>query len=255
MSIFGKYAHFYDFIYKDKDYQSECKLIKSLFVKYRLPVKAILDLGCGTGNHAFILHKMGYSVTGIDRSSVMLQIAHQKLKKLKIKSGLYFKKSDIKTLILKKKFDAAVMMFGVLSYQLGNGDVLRALSSTRKHLKKGSLFIFDVWYGPAVLHEKPGEKVKIVPTTNGQILRFAEGQLDILKHTCRVHYNAWQFSQKRVIGHVEETHEMRYFFPKELELFLETCHFRLIDIKSFTNPNKKPDETSWNALGVAEAID
>ena len=53
-------------------------------------------------------------------------------------------------------FDAAVMMFAVLSYQLSNQDVLSTLATVRRHLQVGGLFIADLWYGPAVLNERPG---------------------------------------------------------------------------------------------------
>ena len=65
------------------------------------------------------------------------------------------------------KFDAALMMFAVLGYQVENDDVLAALRTARRHLEPGGLFIFDVWYGPAVLHQRPSERVKIIPGRDG----------------------------------------------------------------------------------------
>ena len=53
------------------------------------------------------------------------------------------------------------MMFAVLGYQHTNADVLDALATARAHLDVGGLFAFDVWYGPAVLSERPSERVKV----------------------------------------------------------------------------------------------
>src|SRR5206468_3380563 len=118
----------------------------------RTPVKTVLDLGCGTGNHALPLARRGFSVTGVDRSPGMLEQAAQKSSA----SGLGdkapdFKQGDLRELDLHQQFDAALMMFAVLGYQLTNENVASALATVRRHLKPGGLFVFDIWYGPAVL--------------------------------------------------------------------------------------------------------
>jgi hypothetical protein len=51
------------------------------------------------------------------------------------------------------------MMFAVLGYQGENDDVLAALKTAHRHARPGGLFLFDVWYGPAVLHERPSQRV------------------------------------------------------------------------------------------------
>lgn len=213
MNVFGQYSNYYDSLYKDKNYKLECVILKDIFKKYSpRPVKTILDLGCGTGNHSFILHKMGYSVTGIDRSSAMLNIAIQKLKALKIKSDLSFQKADVRFLDLKKKLDVAIMMFAVLGYQLENKDIVNTLISVRKHLKKGSLFIFDSWFGPAVLHTGPSDKVKKVKIITGEIRRFTHTDKDVLNQRCVVHFKTQNFRKGKITNTVTEDHPMRYFF-------------------------------------------
>ncbi|SRR6266404_54736 len=49
------YADSYDLIYRDKDYAAESTLIESIFRTYNDTIRSVLDLGCGTGNHAFPL--------------------------------------------------------------------------------------------------------------------------------------------------------------------------------------------------------
>ena len=79
MTVFGKYAHFYDTIYQDKNYKKECDFLEKLFKKFsRKKIQTILDLGCGTASHDILLAKRGYNVTGIDMSNEMLKIAKQK---------------------------------------------------------------------------------------------------------------------------------------------------------------------------------
>jgi ubiquinone/menaquinone biosynthesis C-methylase UbiE len=49
------YSDAYDLIYRDKDYNAECDLIERIFQTYSNSTRSVLDLGCGTGNHAFPL--------------------------------------------------------------------------------------------------------------------------------------------------------------------------------------------------------
>jgi hypothetical protein len=86
-------------------------------------------------------------------------------------------------------------------------------------VRLGGLLIFDVWYGPAVLRQGPSERVKLIPTDTGQILRVASGELDVARHLCKVSYRLWRIEGERLTGHAEETHLMRFFFPLELNLF------------------------------------
>jgi len=77
--VFGQaYADQYDLLYHDKDYEAECDLLEEVFRRYgQEPIKSILDLGCGTGNHAILLARRGYRVTGVDLSADMLAHARE----------------------------------------------------------------------------------------------------------------------------------------------------------------------------------
>ena len=41
-----------------------------------------------------------------------------------------------------------------------NDDVLAAFLTARHHLNPGGIFLFDVWYGPAVLTDRPSVRIK-----------------------------------------------------------------------------------------------
>ena len=57
-----------------------------------------------------------------------------------------------------QKFDAIVFLFHVMSYQVTNKMLNEVFSNVFKHLNDGGLFIFDFWYGPAVLTDPPKKK-------------------------------------------------------------------------------------------------
>jgi SAM-dependent methyltransferase len=250
------YAEQYDLLYGDKDYEAECDLIEKAFQLYKNEkVQSILDLGCGTGNHAFPLAQRGYHVTGIDFSAGMLSQAREKAKKLAGQEASdlpEFLQGDVRNFDLNKQYDAVLLMFAVLGYQLTNEDVLSTLRNVRKHLKPGGIFVFDVWYGPAVLAIRPSDRIKIIPTTDGKLIRAASGDLDIPHHLSTVSYHLWQLSGDRVIKETEEKHTMRYFFPMELALLLSICDLSLESITAFPFLDKPSDETTWNILIAAK---
>lgn len=253
--VFGAdYSNAYNSLYSDKNYAAECDVIEGLFKRYsQRSVRKILDLGCGTGNHAFLFANRDYDVVGVERSQHMLAVAQNKLDE-KTRPKLQFRSGDIRNVDLGEEFDAALILFAVLGYQLENSDVIATLRTARRHLKPGGLLIFDVWYGPAVLREQPSDRAKVIPTPDGKILRLASGKLETATHTCSVQYQLWQFQNDRVNSETQETHRMRYFFPKELDLFLEHCGFTRVRLGAFPDVDREPSESTWNVIGVARAV-
>ena len=255
--VFGKeYADQYDSLYGDKDYEAECDLLEEIFRRYvGSPVHTILDLGCGTGNHAILLAQHSYKVTGVDRSSEMIAHAQNKSQSQfsASRSQPVFIEGDLRSLDLNQTFDAVIMMFAVLGYQLTNDDVLAALRTVRRHLRSGGLFICDVWYGPAVLTIRPGDRVKVIPNSDGKIIRTASGSLDIYHQIANVHYHTWTIKEQKVVSEAEETHKMRYFFPQELALFMVQAQMELSALHVFGDLDSVPTVDSWNISLVSKA--
>jgi SAM-dependent methyltransferase len=254
--VFGSvYADAYDMLYYDKNYHAECDLIERIFQIYgEGPISSILDLGCGTGNHSILLAQRGYRIVGVDHSADMLTHARKKAATLVDSNNVAFHHGDIRSIDLREHFDAVLMMFAVLGYQIQNADVLSALKAARRHLRLGGLFIFDFWYGPAVLHQRPSQRIKVVPTPEGQILRVTSAELEIRRHVCTVHFHVWRLEGERLAAEVQEDHQVRYFFPLELEFFLECSGFTLIRLGAFPEFDRDPDEKTWNVLAVARAV-
>ena len=247
------YADQYDLFYGDKDYKSECDLLEQAFKRYsNEPVHTILDLGCGTGNHSIPLARRGYKVHGVDLSKNMLAHAVEKTQQETIKFPPVFSQGDVRSVDLGKQFDAVLLMFAVLGYQLTNEDVLVSLRTVRNHLKPGGLFIFDVWYGPAVLAIRPSDRVKVIPTQDGKVIRSASGTLDVNRQLAEVRYQIWRISGEHLVSETEESHTMRFFFNMELSLFLSECELKLESLTAFPSMDCPADETTWNVLGVAK---
>ena len=253
MSVFGSYSNYYDLFYKDKDYPAEVDFTDSLIKKYANGnVKTILDMGCGTGGHAFLLAEKGYNVTGIDIADRMLSIAKEKAKKARI--AVDFLKADIRDFNLNKRFDAAIAMFAVMGYQTTNEDLEKALLNVSQHLELGGLFIFDVWFGPTVLTERPETRIQEFKKDGVRTIRMVTPELNSISQIVSVKYNILQINSEKVIAEVDEVHEMRVFFIQELKWFLESAGFEMMKVCPFMDADREPRQGDWNISVVAKAV-
>ncbi len=251
------YAQQYDLLYQDKNYDAEVALLERLFARHALSGNAVLDLGCGTGQHALRLARRGYEVTGVDRSPEMLRIARVKAEQSldEMSPQPSFVEGDVTSVRLGgQPFDAALMMFAVLGYQVTNEAVRAALRTVRAHLRPGSLFVGDIWYGPAVLHVRPSERTKVVDAPDGQVIRSVRTSLDSFAHRADVSYRVWRLRGKEVVAEMREEHAMRFFFPQELALLFEMEGMELVELRAFGDADALPTEETWNVLAVGRAI-
>jgi SAM-dependent methyltransferase len=247
------YAALYDNLYAEKDYEGEVETLVRLFGRWATrPVMTVLDLGCGTGRHAIPLARRGLRVTGVDRSPDMLRHATSNAADANVSHRVQLLSGDLRSFRLGQKFDAALLMFAVLGYQIGNADVLSALRSARSHLYDGGLLVLDAWSGIAVLREGPSERVKTVLRGDRSFRRIAKATLDAPTHTCEVHYTLSRDDEPEQIV-AEEWHLVRYFFPLELALFLESADFEVLRVGSFPDIDRDLKDDTWNLMVVARA--
>ena len=241
------YAQYYDLLYKDKDYQQESNYIHYLIQKYYGNAQSILELGCGTGKHAQLLATKGYDILGVDSSEHMINIA--KKSQSGNKCSIRFLTGDIRELYLNEKFDVVLSLFHVMSYQITNSDIEKAFATATRHLKPNGMFIFDFWYGPAVLTEKPETRVKRIQNNELKVTRIAESILDVNRNIVDVNYEIF-LKKAEEVHTMKELHKMRYFFMPEVEKLLIEQQLLLEHAFIFLT-EQKPTVNSWNVCVVA----
>lgn len=256
MNVFeSAYADGYDLLYRDKDYVAECDLVERLLRTSSEFARAasILDIGCGTGGHAIELARRGYRIEGLDRSEAMLEQARRKAGQTQGLTMIpHFSCGDARNFTSSAPpFDAALMMFAVIGYLTSNDDLAEALSRVAVHLKPGGAFVFDCWWGPAVLTQRPSERVRVVPTSTGKLLRVARTSLDTCGCVADVRFDLFHLNQSGPPSESSETHRIRYFFGPELELLLKNAGLRLERLGQFPQWDAEPDDGSWNVMGIA----
>ena len=254
--VFGEnYAGIYDALYGAKDYAGEADLIEKLLKRHGTGTRRVLDLGCGTGNHAFPLAKRGYTLVGVDRSSAMLDQARTKAV-VETAQGApipEFIHGDLCRIDLGERFDAVLMMFTVLGYQCEDADLAASLQAVRRHLEPGGLFIFDVWNGPAVLAQGLEDRVARAMQGSAKITRKTRAWLEAGKNICHVRFDIERQDGQGEPFTWQEDHIVRYFFPDELARLLKNADLRLLDLKRFPDGEGPADEGAWNVIGIARA--
>lgn len=213
---FSKTAAYYDMLYQDKKYTEEALYIYSLLQKYAPGGKKILELGCGTGCYTREFVKLGCEVQGVDICAEMLNIATQRSE-----PGTVFTVGDMRTFRAGRIFDAVISMFHVVSYLPGNNDLDQAFRAVAEHLEPGGVFLFDCWYGPAVLTDRPETRIRRLSEDGIELVRIAEPTLDASTSTVNVDYQLFITDQKSgIVTSFQENHCLRYLFEPELSLLL-----------------------------------
>lgn len=248
--VFDAYAMYYDLLYRDKDYLGESQFVQKLLLQHDVATGDILELGCGTGKHAHTLAHMGYNIHGVDLSSSMVAGAISLIPS-DLAENIIFEEGDVRTLKLDRKFDAVISLFHVASYQTTNQDIAAMLHTASKHLNSGGIFIFDFWYGPAVLTDRPSIRVKRMENEVVSITRIAEPIMHPNENLVDVNYTVSIFNKDSgVTQSIQESHSVRYFFAPELSLMLEIAGFEISSMFEWMS-GRQPGFDTWATTIVA----
>jgi len=220
MTLFGSlHAHYYDQFHQTKDYRAEVEQLRTVFHREG-PVHTLLDLGCGTGRHLEVLAAAGYSVVGVDRSSAMAARARARLSAYPAEVV----EADLFSVSLGRTFDAAIMMFSLIGYQVTNTRVRSTLDALGRHVRRGGLVLFDVMSAAAVLAD-PGPQSGVGTFADGdrQMLVAHSTVVNPAEQVIELTLRMWETVDGKVTDQVDEKHVIRYFQPLELALLLKTA--------------------------------
>ncbi|EKS70778.1 MULTISPECIES: class I SAM-dependent methyltransferase [Caballeronia] len=232
MSFSTRYSQYYDLFYHEKNYKAEAAFVTDLLGRYGIVSGHLMDLGCGTGRHAAELAATGFSVSGIDMSFDMLARADARRTSLPgmVAKRLKFQQGDARSVRTEELYDAVVSLFHVASYQTTNADFMAMCHTAATHLPRSGLFLFDCWYGPAVLADPPKVRIKRATSDETAVIRIAEPLMRPHENTVTVNYTIMMTDGKtQCVETVLETHVMRYMFKPEVELMLDLSGFEVLD--------------------------
>lgn len=146
---------YYQLLYRNRDEVEARVLVEHLLQELRLPAESrVVDLGCGRGRHAVILHEQGLDVTGLDLSVSSIREA----RKLGT-SGLQFDVHNIHIPYRDNYFQAAFNFFTSFGYDEEDADNVRVITAASQSLVAQGQFVLD-YLNPEILdwNEKEPEE-------------------------------------------------------------------------------------------------
>ena len=179
----------------------------------------------------------------------MIEIA-QKNKKI----NTIFETHNAIDFTLNRKFDVILSLFHVISYQNSNENLNDFVKNVSSHLNKNALFIFDFWYGPAVLTQMPSIKIKRLENDEIKVTRISEPSISENENIVDVNFELIIKDKiKNETDVVNERHPMRYFFLPELIQVLNNNNIEVLNFEEFMT-KQKPSFSTWGVCCIAKKM-
>ena len=257
MSSFNEgYAAYYDLLYRDKDYAGEAKFVRDLLKQHAPKARSLIELGCGTARHARELMAAGYRVLGVDLSHQMIARAETECAQLpaRQRKRLRLTQGDVSQFQTDEQFDAAISLFHVINYQLTHGALTGYFKTASQAVRPGGVFVFDFWYGPAVLSDRPSVRIKRAETPEVRVTRLAEPSVDVNRNLVTVNYTLLaQPREGGPSGEFTEQHTVRYLFLPELKQLAATAGFTVLETGQWLTRQPLSDRTWFGYLVLRKA--
>ena len=245
MKLYHELAEYYFAIENNhRDIGQDAAFITRLLAGKASP--ALLDLGCGTGEHLGLLAKAGARCTGVDVSEEMIRTARRRLPE-----GIELLCMDMQSIAFTAAFEAVICLFGSFNYLIFDADIEAMLGRVRAALKPGGTGVFEIWNSPPIrkIREKDIGQVSLTDCDGKSISRERGFRMrdDIGRTVVEVTYR-YTIDGEGVRSIVRDRHVMRTFTPEEFSRFLEGAGFRVKNI--FANFLSEPYEENSNRMVV-----
>lgn len=146
--MFSASTEFYDLLYGQiKDYAAESQRLAQL-IRDRAPgTQSILDVACGTGEHARHLWELGFRVDGVDVEPGFVELARRKNP-----TGRFICQ-DMVMLSLGQTYDAVVCLFSSIGYVGTEARLRETIGRFADHVVNGGIVIVEPWFEPGAMED------------------------------------------------------------------------------------------------------
>jgi len=227
--MFSKTAQYYDEIYSFKDYHAEVDAIRAILKREHPAARTILDVGCGTGEHARRL-ATDFAVDGIDLEPEFIAIA-----KSKVGSGT-FSVADMRQFALGQQYDAVLCLFSSIGYLLQEAEVTQAFTCFAAHLAPGGVILVEPWFTPDAW--KSGRPA-LTPPVNLPELKICRMNVSDRRGDVSLLHFHYLIATPAGVDHIEEEHQLALY---EVDQMLN-C-FRLAGLVASHDP------VGWSGRGL-----
>lgn len=132
---------YYEIAFSYRDIPWEVKVMQQVIRDYsKIPVRRVLEFGCGNSPHMEELLKLGYWYIGMDLSPEMLQYSQKKAERLGHQVELH--RQNMVNFRLQQPVDFAYTMLGSL-YVKTTEELISHFANANKALNRGGLYFLD----------------------------------------------------------------------------------------------------------------
>jgi SAM-dependent methyltransferase len=206
--MFSASADLYDLVYSGfKDYATETAALAALIRDRHPGAKTILDVACGTGEHARRLTAdFGFEVDGLDLDPAFARIAREKLPRAAVFEA------DMTSFTLPRRYDVVMCLFSSIGYVRTLDNVRRALERFAAHLADGGVILVEPWFAPGVLEDRH-ISVKTAEAPEVSVARMSI--TEISGRLSRLHFE-YMIGRPTGIERATEVHELGLFTTDEM---------------------------------------
>jgi SAM-dependent methyltransferase len=205
-SFYTRSAEFYNVLHAGKPYADEAAAVHAhIRAHLRSGGNALLDVGCGTGNHAAHLREH-YQVDGLDLDEGLLRVARER------NPDAVFHQGDMTRFDLGRRFDALVCLFSAIGYVRTEKALRRTIANFARHLEPGGVAVVEPWLSPEAF--RPGmPRLDVAESSGLKVARMGradwEGDLSVIVYVYMV-------GRPDGIEHWEDRHLLGLFTHQQM---------------------------------------
>ncbi len=140
---YKEFSYFYDYFNYNADYDKLFATVKTMAAGQNVTGGIACDLGCGTGELAFRLHRAGFDVIAVDNSDEMLDVLFDKRDEEEA-YGVQILKQDITKLDMFGTVDLFTCTFDTVNHLDGEKAVQQLFDRVSLFMHPDGVFIFDM---------------------------------------------------------------------------------------------------------------
>ena len=242
---YGSFAHVYDRLTENVDYESYAAYIKRLFENYGKNINSVLDVACGTGSLTTCLAKMGFDMIGTDASYDMLSQAQEK--KYDENLDILYLCQPAQELDLYGTVEGAVCTLDSINHITDEKEVLKAFKKVSLFMEKDGIFIFDM--NTEYKHrEVLGNNTFVYDVDD--VYCVWQNEYDEKNMITHISLDIFSEFEEGVYERFEEEFDERAYSFNQIKKWLEKSDFELLDyFKEMTE--EKPDENTERIVYIA----
>lgn len=163
---------YYHKLYQNRDEEEASRFIDCLLNRLQLKKEAhVLDLACGKGRHALMLHQHGLKVLGVDLSPNSIEHARKYQQ-----ATLSFQVHDMRQPLVGEHFDAVFNLFTSFGYFDDSKENELVMKAVHQVLEPNGLFVIDFMNAQRVVSQLIKEEYKLVDGIPFHLQRKFDGK-------------------------------------------------------------------------------